>query len=88
MNVYQSLNLVEIKDGRLYFFNFPQSGQSFTEVQEILDALKKQIQELETNSKKTKPSDAVPEVPKDESNEPTDPTVVMDVVAPTGESEA
>ncbi len=88
MNVYQALNLVEIKDGRLYFFNVPQLGQSFTEVQEMLDAFKKQVQELEENSKKTKPAD---------STKAGEPTVVMDSnkeapkeesVTPTGESEA
>ncbi len=85
MNVYQSLNFVEVKDGRLYSFNFPPLGQSFTEVLEILDAMKKQVQELEKNSKNPKPSDSVPEVPKDESKESP---VVMDSATPTGESEA
>jgi len=51
MTVYQSINLLEQKEGRPYTFNLPQANQDFSEVYEMLDLFKKQIEDIEKRQK-------------------------------------
>ena len=53
MNVYMSINLIELKEGRPYFFSVPQGSQDWSEVYTVLDEMKKQIEDLELKQKQS-----------------------------------
>lgn len=53
MNVYMSINLIELKEGRPYTFNVPQGSQEWSEVYVVLDEMKKQIEDMELKQKQS-----------------------------------
>ena len=75
MNIFNSLTLIEMKNGMNYTFTLPASGQTYKDVAEVLESMKLQIMQIEKNNSKQKQPVAVKEVQKNES------------AAPTGESE-